>query len=97
MTTKKKQKYHDFDKKRYRLIDQSKCSEDIQGYCNYRYKEIAIPLEGDTKNDLDTIVHESLHACFPHISEKNVWAASGSITSLLWRLGWRQKDSLDFT
>jgi hypothetical protein len=38
---------------------------------------------------LDTIIHESLHACFADLDESVVGETATDIARLLWRLGYR--------
>ena len=38
---------------------------------------------------LEALVHESLHACFPDLTEDAVEEAGRDIAAHLWRLGWR--------
>ena len=40
---------------------------------------------------LDTIIHESLHACFPDATEEDVTTSASDIARLLWQLGYRIK------
>lgn len=43
------------------------------------------------KDDMDTCIHEGLHAEFPHMSEERVAKAAGRLTKFLWKLGYRWK------
>ena len=65
-----------------------KKEEDL-GLCVYEYRILFVPKEGDTELDLDTLVHESLHAC-TELDETAVDETATSIARLLWRLGWRK-------
>ena len=61
-------------------------------------KIIVLPVNGKTEDDLNTIVHESLHACFyDDLSEREVEQSAGDVARLLWRLGWRKvsEDAFD--
>ena len=40
---------------------------------------------------LETIIHESLHAEFPYMSEARVDNAGRNIARLLWRMGYRDR------
>jgi len=42
-----------------------------------------------TKDDLDTAIHEALHAEFPDLTEARVIRAADSITTFLWKLDYR--------
>lgn len=40
---------------------------------------------------LDTTIHESIHQCFPELSEYRVLNVATTISNLLWKLGYRKK------
>lgn len=50
-----------------------------------------IPVEGDTLDELDSILHEALHAC-TELDEDAVEETANAQARLLWRLGWRKKE-----
>jgi hypothetical protein len=62
---------------------------DLLGLCDYDKKTLHIPKEGTKMTDLDTIIHEALHAC-TELDEDAVDESATSIARLLWRLGWRK-------
>lgn len=43
------------------------------------------------KDYLDTLIHETIHQCFPKLSEQKVLNGATTIANLLWRLGYRKK------
>lgn len=45
----------------------------------------------DKKVGLETIIHETLHACNWHASEELVETTARDIARFLWRLGYRRK------
>jgi len=49
-----------------------------------------IPVHGEALKDLDTIVHESLHACLWDLDEEAVAESAADVARLLWRVGWRK-------
>jgi len=53
-------------------------------------KFIKIPVSGGDKLHLETIIHESVHACFWCLDEDSVEKAASAIADFLWRLGWRK-------
>ena len=55
-------------------------------------KEIVIALQHnkDPKEELNTLLHEALHACAFDLSEDAVEEISSSISSFLWKLGYRR-------
>ena len=46
---------------------------------------------------LDTIVHESLHACLWMADEEGIAQTASDIAKVLWRLGYRRQDSKSCT
>ena len=83
-------KHHKFRGKTYRLIE---APSDAGGECsdpNSTPREMLIPLEGESKYDLEVIIHEGLHACLWDVCEQSVREISNDIATLLWKLGWRK-------
>ena len=80
---------HTFAGHRYRVRNLAGVSRDALGQCDHERKIINIPINGDTVDELDVTIHESLHACMPYLSEDAVNESATSIAKLLWRLGWR--------
>ena len=56
-----------------------------------RSRGITIMVAPHTRTELETIIHEGLHAGNWVASEDNVTQAAEDITRLLWRLGYRRK------
>ena len=54
-------------------------------------KAIDIPVGGTRREDLDTTIHEALHACFWEIDEEAITEAANDISTFVWRLGWRKR------
>ena len=46
---------------------------------------------GETRERLDTLTHETLHAVFPRMTEAEVARAATDIAKVLWRAGYRRK------
>lgn len=86
-----KVKTHTFFGRRYN-IDREKfdglCEHPENNSQSHRLIYVSPDLEPDA--ELETFVHESLHACFPRMTEKNVTQAGADIARLLWRLGYRK-------
>jgi len=70
--------------KKYDVAVGSCCSPEEQG------KYITIPIDGKTLDELETIIHEMLHACFWFLSEEAVTRAAHDLARNLWRLKWRK-------
>lgn len=81
-------------KKRWRIVDSEKYKGPELGYCTNPAldREIAIPIHGDTREDLIIITHELIHAYDWGLSEKTVEGLSIEIGDALWKLGWRKDD-----
>lgn len=59
--------------------------------CDESKRELRIPVDGDRLCELEWIIHESLHACYPWMDEEYVKNGAKSMSALLWRLGWRKE------
>ena len=79
--------------RRWRLVDVANHKGKELGYCSNPdiEKEIAIPIDGDTESELDTIIHELIHAAQWDLAEEAVEEMACSIAGALWRLGWRKE------
>jgi len=82
---------HVFAGQRYAVRSQSGLRPPDLAACDYERKTIRIPMEGDTRDELDAIIHEALHAACPWMAEDNVNDAATAAAGLLWRLGWRRE------
>jgi hypothetical protein len=60
------------------------------GQCDYGDKVIRIALGQTPKDELDTVVHELLHAAYPDLDEPAVHQTAEGISGVLWRLGYRK-------
>jgi len=81
---------HRFNGVKYKL----KFLESIDGMCDNPLEKqptISILASIDTRNGLETILHEGLHAEKWNISEEKVDRTAKEIADLLWRLGFRRK------
>ena len=84
-------KSHSFSGRNYRVESQKGLRPPLLARCFHDERIIKIPVDGDTRDELDWIVHESLHACCPYLEEDAVDKAATSVARLLWRLGWRKE------
>lgn len=90
----KKVKQHDFRGKRYKILFKKRVKNNIIGLCdcpNDPDKAITIQRGLDEYNELQTIIHEGLHACFWDIDEEAIIETSRDMSKLLWRLGYRKE------
>ena len=84
-------RYHSFAGRRFRVQSQAGLKPPDVGECDDDKRIIKIPIDGNTLAELDWIIHEALHACFPWMAEWIVDLAASSLARLLWRLGWRKE------
>jgi hypothetical protein len=85
-------KTHSFSGHVYALKSQAGLRAPVLARCWHDKRIIKAPLAGDTRDDLDCVIHESLHACYPYLHEDAVDRAATSVARLLWRLGWRKEN-----
>jgi len=86
---------HIFREKRWKVLPVSRNRKKSKGDCEAPHmpnKQIRIPMTGDTRSDLDTIIHEGLHACLWDLDDEAVQFTAHDIARLLWRLGWRKTE-----
>lgn len=82
---------HTFNGRLYRVRSQSGLDNRTLAQCDHGRRVIQIPVDGDTQNELDWIIHESLHASMPYLAEGEVGKTATCVARLLWRLGWRNE------
>ncbi len=66
----------------------------LDGFCDQysrNGRNIVIMAKPCTCNELETLIHEGLHACNWATSEDNIQQSSEDISRFLWRLGYRRK------
>lgn len=63
---------------------------DAHGVTIRRHAVILLEEEPDGVEDLDTTVHELLHAYWPEMHENAVRPAAAMLARALWALGWRR-------
>jgi Zn-dependent peptidase ImmA (M78 family) len=59
---------------------------------SYKDRDIVIAQNLDPEDELGTVIHELMHAAFPAHKEYYIHDVSESITTALWRLGYRKKE-----
>ena len=72
-----------------------KDDKECRGYCespDKKNKEIVIKENLPPKEELDTILHELLHAADWSKDEEWVEQVGTDIAKILWRLGWRKPE-----
>ena len=63
---------------------------DSAGQCDYTGMVIRIALGQKPQDELDTLVHELLHAAYPDLVESAIAEGSLGVSEALWRLGYRR-------
>jgi len=51
---------------------------------------IRVALGQPEQSELDTVIHEILHAAYPDLEEDAVGQTAEALAKVLWRLGWRK-------
>jgi|LauGreDrversion4_2_1035121.scaffolds.fasta_scaffold25473_7 hypothetical protein len=64
---------------------------DNYGICDYAKKEIRIAKGQPTATELDTVVHELLHAALPDLDEPAIAETAEALATALVKLGFVQK------
>ena len=63
---------------------------DSAGQCDYTQGVIRIALGQKPQDELDTLIHEILHAAYPDICESGIAEGAEGVAEALWRLGYRR-------
>ena len=63
---------------------------DSAGQCDYTQGVIRIALGQKPQDELDTVIHEILHAAYPDLEESAVAQGAQGVAEALWRLGYRR-------
>lgn len=51
---------------------------------------VVIPPSRETRDRLDTVIHETLHTALPSMSEEEVSRVAGDLAKVLWKAGYRR-------
>jgi len=60
-----------------------KTGKKLYGDCLHSKRVIRVVRGQDERDELDTDLHEALHAIFPQLNEDAIWNAAGDLTGLL--------------
>lgn len=77
----------------WKLVYKSLRRRKLCGLCDYDKRTITICTSLAGIDELDTIVHELLHACQGYASEDHVAEVATTLANILWRLGYRPEDT----
>lgn len=78
---------------RLRSVDHKTLPCNYDGICDHseaKKKTIRIANNLAGRDLLDTLIHEMLHACLPHLNEEAVETTATDIARILHKLGWEQ-------
>lgn len=75
----------------WRLIYTSMRRRNLCGLCDYETKTISICTSMQGIDELDTLIHECLHACQGFASEDHVAEVATTLATVLWQLGYRKE------
>jgi hypothetical protein len=75
---------------KYYTLKFAKLKPPLMGLCNWDEKTISIADRLGGEIELDTIIHELLHACQPDLAEETVNQTATDLARVLFRLGYRR-------
>jgi hypothetical protein len=75
---------------KYYTLKFAKLKPPLMGLCNWDEKTISIADRLSGEIELDTIIHELLHACQPDLAEETVTDTATDLARVLFRLGYRR-------
>jgi len=67
--------------------------DSLAGQCDFAKQQLRILVGQSPEEELDTIIHEVLHACLPTLSEKAVAETASGVSTVLLKLGYRPSSS----
>jgi hypothetical protein len=76
---------------RWRIYNLAGCPQGDLGQVDFENKRIHLPIHGDGKHDMDTIIHEAVHTLCPR-SEQLAEQIARAANELLWLCGWRKEE-----
>jgi len=75
---------------KWRVFEQKLGRMGAAGICDYKKCEILIDPRQCSKERMDTLIHEMIHALFSDLSERQVIKYSKLMTGVLWDDGYRR-------
>jgi hypothetical protein len=75
---------------KWEIHDQEELKVPLLGLCDYEHKRISAPFDGDERHELDTIIHEVMHASLPDLNEDAIAESAETLANILWELNWRK-------
>lgn len=84
-------KSHKFRGRKFKIFFRSPSNRNHIGTCDEESREIEIKPTLCGEEELDCLIHESLHACFPDLSDFAVNESATSIAKLLIKLNYGRR------
>lgn len=75
---------------KYYSLKFAKLEKRLCGQCDWDKRTISINERLSGEIELDTLIHELLHACQPDLAEETVTETATDIARVLFRLGYRR-------
>jgi len=75
---------------KYYTLKFARLNRPLMGLCNWDERTITIANRLSGELELDTIIHELLHACQPDLAEDTVEQTATDMARVLFRLGYRR-------
>lgn len=75
----------------WRLVFKSLRRRKLCGLCDYDTRTITVCTSVKGIDELDTLIHECLHACQGFASEEHVAEVATTVAEILWNLGYRKE------
>lgn len=80
---------------KWRLVFKSLRRRKLCGLCDYDTHTITVCTSVKGIDELDTLIHECLHACQGFASEEHVAEVATTVAGMLWNLGYRKEADND--
>lgn len=77
-------------KRKIKIQEKKLGREKAYGMCYEGKNEIIVDPRQDSKEYMNTVIHESLHVLFPDWSETKVIKISNTLTNTLWECDYRK-------
>jgi hypothetical protein len=75
---------------RIQIVERKLGREKAWGQCWTGDKFIEIDPTQDSKNYLDTLIHETLHELIPRSSEETIEKCAATLTAVIWKCQYRR-------
>ena len=62
------------------------------GDCDGSKRLVRIQAGQPDRDRLDTLIHETLHALYPKMSERQIFDEAAVLSKVIWKDGWRRQN-----